>query len=909
MKNIFKYLFVLIFSVFIFSSCSRDVTFDSDEVFITLNIYNNIDDHIDQITYTKESGGSQMDGNNLDKFGFNVNKEGYIFFGGFSKPNGEGIQYIGSNNILKVELSNYTQYWNYDIYLHYEKINTSGSTQVSYIIPEDTYVDGELETTLNGGKKYNFPTCYLDGHKFTGWKFKAVYDDFTSKTYTLTNSVPDYGFTWYSSYANIIIEPMFSTYDNLYYVSDAEDFLDIKNHPSGEITFVNDIDMSGVEYTPFEFSGTLDGNGYTISNVNITTTSTNAGLFTVNKGKIQDLKIKNITINSLNEKTSYIGALAGVSSGSVIDVSVGGTINSEMGVVGGVVGKMTGKDFVGCTSDLIINSGNDGSSYVGGLVGRMENSRATFCINISTINAPSTTVGGLFGSIINSNVEDCYNYGNVTATGSEVGGLIGNANGVKMLRCQNKGVITGCNSVGGLIGVLNNSNVDNLTNLGEVNGYDNVGGIIGKLISSEYGQRKIETLTNEGNVISVGSNVGGIVGNLDFDGSTFIFENLINKANVEASGSQVGGIIGRIKEFIGFNDENVRLNKITNCTNEGNITGSSNVGGLSGYIHLSASNPYGRHPGIKIEMDTINNIGDILGENNVGGLIGNGTAQEGKGSIIKNSSSTCKVEAKHTIGGIAGYLNYITVDTCSNINSTIKATGSLVNETGSFARVGGYCGVGSEIKNCTNEIDITYDGNGAYIGGIVGENTGNLSSCINKGDIIAPNGSLVGGVAGFINVPREYSASNLTNEGTIKGKENVGGIIGNYKQQMTGIKDNEVHVSSLNNLINRGDVYVNNRFAGVIASLYGDAANEYLRFPTVQVKVTNIENYGDIYVSNPEEMSAIGGLVGYMETDNENSFISNYKISTKINGTLVNEDTVIGNNVNASFTQGEYIPK
>ena len=53
MKNIFKYLFVLIFSVFIFSSCSRDVTFDSDEVFITLNIYNNIDDHIDQITYTK----------------------------------------------------------------------------------------------------------------------------------------------------------------------------------------------------------------------------------------------------------------------------------------------------------------------------------------------------------------------------------------------------------------------------------------------------------------------------------------------------------------------------------------------------------------------------------------------------------------------------------------------------------------------------------------------------------------------------------------------------------------------------------------------------------------------------------------------------------------------------------------
>lgn len=909
MKNIFKCLFVLIFSVFIFSSCSNNEQLDSDEVFITLNVYNNIDDHIDQITYTKAVGGSQMDGNNLDRFGFNVNKEGYIFFGGFSKPNGEGEQYVSLNNVLKVPLNNYDQYWSYDIYLHYEKINTSGSTQVTYVIPEDTYVDGDLETSLNGGKEYSFPTCYLDGYKFDGWKFKAVYDEFTSKTFTLTYSKPDYGFTWYSKYSNIIIEPVFLTYDNIYYVSDAEDFLDIKNHPSGEIIFVNDIDMSGINYTPFEFGGTIDGNGHTISNLSITTTNTNAGIFTVNKGKIQDLLIKNITINSLNEKTSYIGALAGVSSGSIIDVSVGGTINSEMGVVGGVVGKMTGKDFVGCSSNLIINSGNDGSSYVGGLVGRMENCRAAFCINNSTINAPSTSVGGLIGSIINSNVEDCYNYGKVTATGSEVGGLIGNANGVKMIRCQNKGVITGCNSVGGLIGVLNNSNVDNLTNLGEVNGYDDVGGIIGKLISSEYGQRKIETLTNEGNIISVGSNVGGIVGNLDFDGSTFIFDNLINKGNIEASGSQVGGIIGRIKGFIGFNDEDVRLNKITNCTNEGNITGSSNVGGLSGYIHLSASNPYGRHPGIKIEMDTINNTGNILGENNVGGLIGNGTAQEGKGSIIKNSTSTCKVEAKHTIGGVAGYLNYITVDTCSNSNSIIKATGSLENENGSYARVGGYCGVGSEIKNCINELDISYDGNGSYIGGIVGQTNGNLSVCTNKGNISAPNGSLVGGIAGFINVTKEYSASNLTNEGTIKGKESVGGIIGNFNQQMTGIKDNDVHVSSFNNLINYGDVYVETRFAGVIASLYGDAANEYLRFPTVQVTINNIQNHGDIYVSNPEEMSAVGGLVGFMETDSENSYIKYYIVSSKINGVLVNENTIIGHNVNASYNEGEYIPK
>ena len=911
MKNIFKYLFILIFGILTFVSCSNNDFYDNEEVFITLNCYNNIDDNIYQISYTYDYYSKMDDYNNkmtLDLFGFDTEKEGYIFYGGYSEKNGLGEQYVGMNNGISVELGTRKKYYSYDVYLHYEKINTSGFTQVTYNIPDDVYVAGTLEDTLTGGEEYSFPMCYLDEHKFDYWTFKAVYDDYTSPAYTFANNY-DFGFKWFSKYAHIVVEPKFYEYDNVYYVSDSEDFLNIKNHPSGNITIVNDIDLSDVNYVPFEFKGTLDGKDHKIKNANIVTTDTNAGLFTHNSGKIKDLVIENINIVSNNTKTSYIGVLCGTSSGEIISVDVKGTITSEMGVVGGIVGKQTGKQIVSCLSNVNINSGNDGSSYVGGLVGRMENCKITFCINRSTINAPSTTVGGVVGYLVNSDMEYCYNYGSVTATGSEVGGLIGKADGVKMLRCENKGNVTGCNSVGGLVGVLDNSNVEILTNLGEVNGYDNVGGLIGTMTSTQYGQRKIEQLTNEGKVISVGSNVGGIVGNLDFDGSTFILDNLVNKASIESSGSQVGGIIGRIKSFIGFNDEDVRVNKMTNCINEGNVTGLSNIGGLNGYMHLSASNPYGRYPGNKIEMDTINNTGTILGENYVGGLIGKGIAQEGKGSFIKNSTSSSKVEAKHTIGGIGGYLNYISVDTCSNADSIIKATSSLANENGSYARVGGYCGVGYEIKNCTNELDISYLGNGSYVGGIIGECTGNLSSCINKGDVNASEASLVGGVAGFINVSKEYHASSLTNEGTIKGNESIGGIIGNFNQQMTGIKDNEVHVSSFDNLINYGDVYVSKMFAGVIASVYGDAANEYLRYPTVKVTITNIENYGDIYVSNEEEMASIGGLVGYIKTDSEDSYIKYYKVSTKINGVLVNETNTIGNNVNASFIEGEYIPK
>ena len=253
---------------------------------------------------------------------------------------------------------------------------------------------------------------------------------------------------------------------------------------------------------------------------------------------------------------------------------------------------------------------------------------------------------------------------------------------------------------------------------------------------------------------------------------------------------------------------------------------------------------YGRFPGVKIEMDTISNTGNILGESYVCGLIGNGTSQDGKGSVIKNSTSSSKVEAKHTIGGIAGYLNFITVDTCSNLNSNIVVTSSYDVLTDVY--IGGYCGVGSDIKNVTNEVDITYDGVGAYIGGIVGKTNGNLTSCINKGDVVASNSSLVGGIAGSINSDRDNKSSDLTNEGNISGKDSVGGVIGDYIVEILGLKDNDTYLSTLDKIVNKGNITVSGTFGGVIAHVKGDARNEYLRYPSVKIAITNIENYGDI---------------------------------------------------------------
>ena len=908
MKKLFKYLFVFICSVLFFVSCSNNGFFDPEEVFITLNIYNNVDDRMSQITYSKNMKDNYHQDMTLDFFNCETKKEGYLFFGGYSERNGKGKQYINLKNVINVESYTNKQYWNYDIYLHYEKVDEDRITEVKYVLPEDCYIDGELPTQFVIGETYTLPTVYVDEHSFDGWGYKAVYDEFISQDLSIYPN-NDNLFTWLNNYSYIEATPLLYSYENRFYIDSPQDLVNIKNHPKGEIIFVNDIDMKGVEYTPFAFSGTIKGNDHIISNLSITTTDTNAGLFTTNSGKIEDLILRNITINSLNEKASYIGALAGTSSGSIYGVSVGGTINSKAGVVGGIVGKMTGKEMDSCYSGLTINASED-TTYVGGLVGQMENCKITFCITKANINAIADAVGGIVGSFVNSNMEDCYNR-EATVVGSSIGtgGLIGSAINSKMLRCENRGNIEGSVCVGGLVGILDKTNVDTLTNFGEVKGLNYVGGIIGKATSSKEGATTLTVLTNEGNITSTGSGAGGIIGYSDFKNSTLKVSKATNKADIVASNDSVGGISGGFKQYIDFNNEDVHTSTFTEIVNEGNIEGENNIGGLFGSVDVTAYH-YTRHPGAKIEITSSNNTGNIIGASCVGGLVGKGIGQDGKGSVIKDSYSSSTVTANHTIGGIAGYLNNITVDTCSNKDSILIASGSYSNETGTetFVRFGGYCGVGSEIKNCTNELDLLYIGTGSCIGGIVGQGNGNLTSCINKGNIVATEASKVGGIAGYIKVDREYKASNLVNEGDIDAKSYVGGIIGDFYEEMVALKDNNTHVTTFDNLINYGRLRVGKDYAGVISSVYGNATNENLRYPTVHIAITNMENYGDI-ITLTYPYSYVGALVGYMYTDNEGSYIKKYVVSSKINGTLANEENIIGQYKNTSFSEGEYIPK
>lgn len=149
------------------------------------------------------------------------------------------------------------------------------------------------------------------------------------------------------------------------------------------------------------FYGKFDGNGKTISGLNLSSDEYNqAGLFySMNSSaSVTDLIIKNAVING---NYSYAGALSGKSSGIITRVQVNGiNINNtkSSASVGGLVGLLTGN-----TSKISL-------SYV-------ENG------NITTTS--SVLVGGLVGEINLGVVQAAYASASITATSGSIGGLVG----------------------------------------------------------------------------------------------------------------------------------------------------------------------------------------------------------------------------------------------------------------------------------------------------------------------------------------------------------------------------------------------------------------------------------------------------------------------------------------------------
>ncbi len=258
----------------------------------------------------------------------------------------------------------------------------------------------------------------------------------------------------------------------------------IAGNLSGTYVLIENIDLSGMNWTPIgstssPFTGSLDGNGHTIT-INIPSAPASyQGLFGViaSSGLVNNL---NVVINLTNDAGEYSGGIAGQNGGTIQNCSVSGTVSSTGRWVGGITGNNAGS-----ISDCHSTATVTGSSYVGGIAGFNTSGTCaiTRCYATGTVHGTGIDVGGILGycaggtfsycyatgavsgqssigglvaEVASGSISNCYARGAVSGTGVQIGGLVGLANtGCTITNCYASGAVTGVSSLGGLVGYNN----------------------------------------------------------------------------------------------------------------------------------------------------------------------------------------------------------------------------------------------------------------------------------------------------------------------------------------------------------------------------------------------------------------------------------------------------------------------
>ena len=264
----------------------------------------------------------------------------------------------------------------------------------------------------------------------------------------------------------------------------------------------------------YQYLGTFDGKGKTISNLYINVTSDHAGFFGyANEGGC----IKNITFNNAKVKStgSYnTGILVGGADCNFIEnIKILENCSIEgNGIVGGIAGDASG-NISNCENHAVVN----GNYSAGGIVGSYQGSdkSITSCANYGVITGTSDNIGGIAGDAM-CNIINCENHAMVNGIG-RIGGIVGSYHGsdISITSCANYGVVTGSGyCVGGLAGSFGLGTILNSANYGNITGTDCVGNLIG-----EANICNLNNVLGTGNVTATSDPAGLLVGKI-FDSSS-----------------------------------------------------------------------------------------------------------------------------------------------------------------------------------------------------------------------------------------------------------------------------------------------------------------------------------------------------------------------------------------------------
>lgn len=435
------------------------------------------------------------------------------------------------------------------------------------------YVNGSCKWCKEHQKIY---VNYYDGDEI----FKTVeftYGD-TFISYQLDGDEYNYMDGWYS--ADGIIQytesfilmndlDVYSKWIKMIAISDASGLFAIKDNPSSKYYLTNDIYLEGQLWTPIpEFSGVLDGKGYTIQDFIInSTTDTEVAFIIKNYGTIKNLKMTNVRYT--------------VSTSQLMSVSYSLLVCSNEGIVDNVI--LLDSQFNVTYSLNYHDIYNDLtrtiyiSSLVGVNKGTISNSKNYVDMNVKISSRGRQVLTCYVGSIAGlneGNVENCY--AEFKMNNSNSGSNYGNTNAGSTSIYINIGGLIGLNS-GEVTKSVSNVIFDSTTSKDSQSTiyYTRIGGFVGNnngKINESISYGSINTL-----IVNYSEEFGGFVG---LNSENGIIRDCYTRCDVTSSdASKLGGFVGANKAII------------TNCYAYSNVSsvGNSNTAGFAGYNYSSGS--------------------------------------------------------------------------------------------------------------------------------------------------------------------------------------------------------------------------------------------------------------------------------------------------------------------------------
>lgn len=636
---------------------------------------------------------------------------------------------------------------------------------------------------------------------------------------------------------------------------------------------------------------------------------------------------------------SFLGGVAGRSDGDIIDSSNGGTVtfsgknDAQNPMIGGLVGDtandsgvtISGKYSTASATNygnVVVNTSAQSKKYVyvGGIAGRARStiSDATNAgqINVTNLTCTRFYLGGIAGTNTVALGSGCANLadGDITVSGLTVneyyyiGGVVG----------LNSAAVTG-NNAGDVVVTNGSTSAKSLF----------LGGVVGR------GEANISSCTNTGAVsngcpvTTAGSylQVGGLVGYNDGDSA---ISNCTNAGNVTNSGNSAGYLyVGGITSESDAN--------ISSCVNSGAVSnsGEATTQKTSDKIyHLEVGGIAGHNAGITLTSCSNSGAVSNTGDSGAGIFIAGVSGHSNAGTFVTCSNSGAisnsgfpydsNMAFDVCIAGLVGYLEG--VNTLTGTSSAYNQNSGSVTEssTSGYVALGGVVGAnfgsGTDMAYVRNleTGDLYYTGNTryrSYIGGVIGgcgaictmdyaSNAGDINFSnitVNKNSNGNDGQVFVGGViGGFYNIKNvEGTFQYLTNSGKINSPENsmlsASSSVSNwsYIGGIAGVGDS--FSKHFLNCGNSGEIYVYNKLKTRLGGVLGYTNVN----PTGSWCHENIRYYRQSG-SNPEGLSNVGGVVGYLNL----STISNLSYEGTLNSRGSNGGCYTGGIIGLVGTSG-----